>query len=108
MDQTIHITTEYNKRDISENEQIVEEDEQDKDDEDQEPGDKIRRKMTKQRKKKKKEENPWVGIRDEVEGPQKEKLKALIAEIQKSGESEEVADVEDRKELRIVQLKDLK
>ena len=59
-------------------------------------------------KKKKKEENPWVGIRDEVEGPQKEKLKALIAEIQKSGESEEVADVEDRKELRIVQLKDLK
>ena len=62
------------------------------------------------------EENPWVGIWDEVKRRQKEKRNALIAEIQKSGESEEVADVEAyksllplyRKELTNVLLEDLK
>ena len=69
-------------RSISDDEQIVE-DRHDKDnkdeqlqdeseEEDDEPGEE------------EDEESPWVGIQDEVEELQKEKLEALIAEFQKS------------------------
>ena len=55
---------EYNERDISDDEQIAEEDEHDKNNEDEEPEDE-----------EDEEENQCVGIQDEVEERQKENLK---------------------------------
>jgi len=62
------------------------------------------------------EENPWVGIQDEVEERHKEKLEALITEFQKIGDSREVAAVKAynnllplyREDLNNVLLEDLK
>ena len=67
-DQTIQITMEYNERDVSDDEQVVEEDEHDKDNKDEEPEDESEEEEDDEPEEEEdEEENLWVGIRDEVE-----------------------------------------
>ena len=88
-DQTIQITMENNERDVSDDEQIVGEDEVDQDNKDEEPGENSEEEDDDEPEEEEdEEENMWVGIRDEVEEQQKEKL-----EFQKSGNSQGVAVV---------------
>ena len=69
-------------RSISDDEQIVE-DRHDKDNKDEQLQDESEEKDDEPGEEED-EESPWVGIQDEVEELQKEKLEALIAEFQKS------------------------
>ena len=108
---------ENNERDVSDDEQIVGEDKHNQDNKDEEPGEKSEEEDDDEPEEEEdEEENLWVGIRDEVEEQQKEKLEALIAEFQKSGNSQKVAAVKAydsllplyRQEVRDVLLEDLK
>ena len=116
-DQTIQITMENNERDVSDDEQIVGEDQHYQDSKDEEPREKSEEEDDDEPEEEEdEEENLWVGIRDEVEEQQKEKLEALIAEFQKKGDPLEVTVVKaynnllpiHRQELRDVLLEDLK
>ena len=67
-DLTIQITMEYNERDVSDDEQRVEEDKHDKDNEDEEPEDESKKQADGEPEEDEDgEENQWVGIRDEVQ-----------------------------------------
>ena len=93
-DQTIQITMENNERDVSDDEQIVGEDQHYQDSKDEEPREKSEEEDDDEPEEEEdEEENLWVGIRDEVEEQQKEKLEALIAEFHRSGNSQEVVAV---------------
>ena len=83
---------EYNERDVSDDEQIVEEDEHDES-EDEEDGEPEEEEDEEPEGEEDEEKNWWVGIREDAEEQHKKKLEALITEFQKSGDSEEVAAV---------------
>ena len=121
--QTIQLTVEYKERDVSDDEQIVEEDEHDEseDEEDGEPEEEEDGEPEEEEDEEPEEEedeepeggedeekNPWVGIREDVEEQHKKKLEALITEFQKSGDSEEVAAVKAYNSLLPLYREDLK
>ena len=114
---------EYNERDVSDDEQIVEEDEHDEseDEEDGEPEDEEDEEPEEEEDEEPEEEedeepegeedeqkNPWLGIQEDVEERHKKKLEALITEFQKSGNSEEVAAVKAYNSLLPLYREDLK
>ena len=89
---------EYNERDVSDDEQIVEDEHDESEHEDNaEPEDE-----------EDEQKNPWLGIREDVEERHKKKLEALITEFQKSGDSEEVAAVKAYNSLLPLYREDLK
>ena len=109
---------EYSERDVSDDEQIVEdehdesEDEED-DEEDGEPEEEEDEEPEEEEDEEPEggedeEKNPWVGIREDVEEQHKKKLEALITEFQKSGDSEEVAAVKAYNSLLPLYREDLK
>ena len=120
--QTIQLTKEYNERDASDDEQIVEVDEHDEsdDEEDDESEDEEDGEPEEEEDEKPEEEedeepgggddekNPWLGIREDVEERHKQKLEDLITEFQKSGDSEEVAAVKAYNNLLPLYREDLK
>ena len=79
---------EYNERDISDDEQIVEEDEHYEDNKNEEQEEEEHDEPEDEEYEELEggegvEKNPWVGIQDKVEEWHKEKLEALISEFQK-------------------------
>jgi len=93
---------EYQERDVTDDEQIVEEDEHNKDNEYEEPEDKSEDEEDDEPEEEEDEEperggdeekNPWVAIQDEVKERHKEKIEALITKFQEIGDSQEVAAV---------------
>ena len=98
---------EYNERDVSDDEQIVEdehdesEEEEDGEPEEEEDGEPEEEEDEEPEEEEDEEpegwedeeKNPWAGIREDIEEWRKKKLEALITEFQKSGDSAEVAAV---------------
>lgn len=81
--QNIQITMEYNERDVSNDEQIVEQD-KNKDNTDEEPGDESADERDDEPEEEEgQEKNPWIGIPYEIKKWQKEKLEALMTAFQK-------------------------
>ena len=106
---------EYNERDVSDDEQIVDdnehdesEDEEDGEPEDEEDGEPEEDEDKETEEEEDEEKNPWVGIREDVEEWHKKKLEALITEFQESGDSEEVAAVKAYNSLLPLYREDLK
>ena len=105
----------YNERDVSDEEQIVEEDEDDEseDKEDDETEDEENDEPEEEEDEEPEggddeEKNPWAGIQEQVEERHKEKLEALITEFQKIGDSQEVAAVKAYNSLLPLYREDLK
>ena len=79
---------EYNERDVSDDEQIVEDEhDESEDEEDGEPEEKEDEEPEEEENEEPEggedeEKNPWVGIREDVEERHKKKLEALITEFQ--------------------------
>ena len=93
---------EYNERDVSDDEQIVEEDEheesedeEDDESEDEENDEPELEEDEEPEGRDDEENNPWVGIREQVEERHKEKLEALITEFQKIGDSQKMTNEEN-------------
>ena len=87
---------EYSERDVSDDEQIVEDkhdESADEDDESEDEDGEPEEEDEEPEGEEDEEKNWWVGIREDVEEQHKKKLEALITEFQKSGDSEEVAAV---------------
>ena len=102
---------EYNERDVSDDEQIVEEDEHEEseDEEDDESEDEENDEPEEEEDEEPEGgDDPWVGIREQVEERHKEKLEALITEFQKIGDSREVAAVKTYNSLLPLYREDLK
>ena len=113
---------EYNERDVSDDEEIVEdehdesEEEEDGEPEEEEDGEPEEEEDEEPEEEEDEEpegwedeeKNPWAGIREDIEEWRKKKLEALITEFQKSGESEEVAAVRAYNSLLPLYREDLK
>ena len=105
---------EYSERDVSDDEQIVEdehdesEDEEDDESQDKEDGKPEEEEDEEPEGGEDEEKNPWVGIREDVKEWHKKKFEALITEFQESGDSEEVAAVRVYNSLLPLYREDLK